>query len=82
MTSKEKSIVNYESDDDKYIQNKAKDGNGEVGKSVTSTSYLEQEKRRAEKKNLKVIDHSAVQYEPISKNLYIEVKEVSSMTER
>ena len=40
-------------------------------------SYLEQEKRRAEKKNLKIIDHSTYQYEPIRKNLYIEVKEIT-----
>jgi hypothetical protein len=59
--------------------NKDKDGNSVNG--ATQASYLELEKRRAEKKNLKVIDHSLVQYEPIRKNLYIEVKEVSAMSQ-
>ena len=45
-------------------------------------SFLEREKRKAEKKELKLVDHSTTEFEKIRKNLYIETKEISKMTDK
>ena len=45
-------------------------------------SYLEIKKRQEQKKDLKKVDHSLLNYEPITKNLYIETKEVSRLTDK
>ena len=45
-------------------------------------SYLEREKRKAERKDLKRVDHSMETYVPINKCLYIETKEVGRMSDR
>lgn len=45
-------------------------------------SYLDKEKRRAERKDLKLVDHENFQYDKIRKNLYIETKEISRLTDK
>ena len=72
--------MNFDEDDDKFIiglQDAEKNANQASG-----GSFLDKEKRRADKKSLKFIDYSQHQYEPIRKNLYIESKEISKMTDR
>ena len=51
-------------------------------KGDSTIGYLEAEKRKEDKKNLKFFDHTSQQYEPIKKNLYIEARELTNMTER
>jgi len=68
-------VFNGDEDEDKYFKDYEK-GEDEA------ESYLEREKRKAEKKDLKRVDHSLESYEPINKNLYIETKEVSRMTDK
>ena len=62
-------------DEDKYFMDFEKDED-------EADNYLEREKRRAEKKDLKRVDHSLETYEPINKNMYIETKEISRMTDK
>lgn len=45
-------------------------------------SYLEKEKRRAEKKDLKLVNHDDLYYAKINKSLYIETKEIAKMTDK
>jgi len=45
-------------------------------------SYLEKEKRKAERKDLKAVDHEHEEYDKLNKNLYIETKEVAKMTDK
>lgn len=42
--------------------------------------YFTKQKKLAEKKDLKPVDHSKMIYEPFRKNFYIESKEITSMT--
>jgi ATP-dependent RNA helicase DDX46/PRP5 len=72
---KEKMIFNGDDDDDKYIMEIEKDEDD-------AESFLEKEKRKAEKKDLKRVDHSLENYEPINKSLYIETKEITKMTDK
>ena len=72
---KEKMIFTGDDDDDKYIMEIEKDEDD-------AASFLEKEKRKAEKKDLKRVDHSLENYEPINKSLYIETKEISKMTDK
>ena len=72
---KEKMIFTGDDDDDKYIMEIEKDEDD-------AESFLEKEKRKAEKKDLKRVDHSLENYEPINKSLYIETKEISKMTDK
>jgi ATP-dependent RNA helicase DDX46/PRP5 len=65
----------FEDEDDKFIMDFEKD-EGEA------ESYLEKEKRKADRKELKVIDHTNLEYEKINKNLYIETKEIARMTDK
>ena len=39
-------------------------------------SYLEREKRKADRNDLKAVDHNQAEYDKINKNLYIESKEI------
>ena len=68
-------IFTGDDDDDKYIMEIEKDEDD-------AESFLEKEKRKAEKKDLKRVDHSLENYEPINKSLYIETKEISKMTDK
>jgi ATP-dependent RNA helicase DDX46/PRP5 len=45
-------------------------------------SYLDREKRKAERKDLKIVDHSLLTYDKLNKNLYIETKEIAKMTDK
>lgn len=42
-------------------------------------SYFDLVKRFTTKKTLPVVDHSSIEYKPFRKNLYVQVKEISSM---
>lgn len=44
--------------------------------------FVENEKKKADKKNLKFMENVPVKYEPIRKNLYIESREISLMSDR
>jgi ATP-dependent RNA helicase DDX46/PRP5 len=43
--------------------------------------YFAKQKRLAEKKELKPIDHMTIDYQPFRKDFYIETKEIAEMTE-
>ena len=74
--AREKVVFTGDDDDeDKYFKDFEKDED-------EADSYLEREKRKAEKKDLKRVDHSMETYEPINKNLYIETKEIARMTDK
>lgn len=74
--AREKVVFTGDDDDeDKYFMDFEKDED-------EADNYLEREKRRAEKKDLKRVDHSLETYEPITKNLYIETKEIARMTDK
>ncbi len=45
-------------------------------------SYLEREKKKMAGKELKMVDHSLQNYDKIKKNMYIETKEISRMTDK
>jgi uncharacterized protein YdbL (DUF1318 family) len=45
-------------------------------------SYLEREKRKAERKDLKAVDHDQEEYDKLNKKLYIETKEVARITDK
>ena len=76
---KEKGLNFYE-DDDEFIRG-LQDGDHSA-KHESAQSYLEKEKRKSDKKNLKFLDATAHQYEPITKNLYIESREISNLSEK
>jgi len=65
----------FNDEDDKFIMDYEKD-------EEEAESFLEREKRKAEKKELKLVDHSTTEFEKIRKNLYIETKEISKMTDK
>ena len=44
--------------------------------------FLEKEKRKNERKELKMTDHNLENYDTLVKNLYIETKEVARMTDK
>lgn len=73
--AREKVVFNGDDDDDKYLMDFEKDED-------EAESYLEREKRKAEKKDLKRVDHSLENYDPINKNLYIETREIARMTDK
>ena len=69
-----------EDDDDKFLislenrlPNEDEEGTG---------SYLDLKKKEEQRKMLKVVDHALEKYEPITKNLYIEAKEITRMTDK
>lgn len=72
---KESNQVLFNDDDDKYIIDFEK-------VEEEAESFLEREKRRAEKKDLKLVNHDLQNYDTINKNLYIETKEISKMTDK
>jgi len=45
-------------------------------------SFLEKEKRKAERKDLKLFNHDEHSYDKLNKNLYIETKEIARMTDK
>lgn len=45
-------------------------------------SFLDKEKRKAERKDLKLVNHDIEDYDKINKQLYIETKEISKMTDK
>jgi ATP-dependent RNA helicase DDX46/PRP5 len=77
--AREMIIFNGDDDDDKYLMEFKPSG---VGSDEEGEDFLEKEKRKAEKKDLKKVDHSLENYEPITKNLYIETKEIGRMSDK
>lgn len=73
--AREKIVFNGDDEDDKFIMDFEKDED-------EAESFLDREKRKAERKDLKRVDHSLENYEPINKSLYIETKEVSRMSDK
>lgn len=73
--SKDKNFVNFDEDDEKFFF--GLDG-GEP------ETLEERERRRAEKKNLKMLESQPekIEYEAIRKNLYIESREISLLTDK
>ena len=67
--------MSYNEDDDKYLIDFEK-------VEEEAASFLDKEKKRAEKKDLKAIDHAVEEYDKLNKNLYIETKEISRMTDK
>lgn len=65
----------FNDEDDKYIIDFEKT-------EKEAESYLDKEKKKAERKDLKVVDHEMEEYDKINKCLYIESKEVSKMTDK
>lgn len=81
--AKDNNFVNFDEDDDKFFigldsENNAK-GEQDIPKKL---DFLENEKKKTDKKNLKFMENVEVKYEPIRKNLYIESREISLMTEK
>lgn len=63
----------YNDDDDAYLQ--------ELEKEMENDDFVSRQKRHAQKKELKPVDHNEIEYEPFRKNFYIEVPEIGRMTE-
>jgi ATP-dependent RNA helicase DDX46/PRP5 len=64
----------YNDDDDAYLMGLEQDLEGD--------DFLSVQKRQAEKKELKPVNHEEIEYEPFRKNFYIEVPEISRMSEK
>lgn len=77
--AREMIVFNGDDEDDKYLMEFKPSG---IGSDEEGEDFLEKEKRKAEKKDLKKVDHSLENYEPITKNLYIETKEIARMTDK
>ena len=65
----------FNDEDDKYIMDFEKD-------EKEAESFLEKEKRKAERKDLKMVNHELEDYDKINKCLYIETKEITKMTDK
>lgn len=61
--------------DEKYLANMEKEEH-------EMESFLEKEKKRQERKELKLFTSDNYQFEKIRKNLYVETREVSKMTDK
>lgn len=77
--SKEKNFVNFDEDDDKFFIGLE---GGETHTDKEKFDFLESEKRKQDKKSLKFLETTQVEYEPIRKNLYIESREISLLTDK
>ena len=64
----------YNDDDDAYLQ--------ELEKEYNEDDFVSRQKRHAQKKELKTINHEEIEYESFRKNFYIEVPEITRMTEK
>ena len=63
-------------------KNALKNAEGDASKAGGEASeFFEKQKKMAEKKDLKVVDHSQISYGSFRKAFYIEVKEIADMTE-
>ena len=78
--ARERIVFNGDDDDDKYLMEYKPTGFG--SDEEAADDFLEREKRKAEKKDLKRVDHSLENYFPINKILYIETKEIGRMTDK
>jgi len=72
-TNNQEAVRIYNDDDDTYLQ--------ELEKDLENDDFVSRQKRQAQKKELKPVNHDEVDYEPFRKNFYIEVPEISRMTE-
>ena len=62
-------------------KNALKNAEGDASKAGEASEFFEKQKKMAEKKDLKVVDHSQISYGPFRKAFYIEVNEIADMTE-
>ena len=72
-TVQEQKQICYDEDQDDYIE--YVDPN--VGE---DDDFFTKQKKIAERRELKPVDHNVIKYEPFRKNFYIETKEISAMT--
>ena len=81
--AKDNNFVNFDEDDDKFFigldSEKYAKGSQDIPQKL---DFLENEKKKTDKKNLKFMDNVEVKYEPIRKNLYIESREINLLTEK
>lgn len=63
----------YNDDDDAYLQELAKD--------YEDDDFVSRQKRQAQKKELKPVNHEETEYEPFRKDFYIEVPEITRMSD-
>ena len=81
--SKDKNYVNFDEDDDKFFSGLNTTQDNQPDTSTQKFDLLDpNEKRKVDKKSLKNIDTTPIEYEAIRKNLYIESREISLMTEK
>jgi len=71
----EKNQVILNDDDDEYLMDIAKD-------EEEAESFIEREKRKMAYKAMKQVNHEDENYDKLTKNLYIEAKEISKMSEK
>jgi ATP-dependent RNA helicase DDX46/PRP5 len=72
-TNNQEAVRIYNDDDDAYLQ--------ELEKDYENDDFVSRQKRQAQKKELKPVNHEEIDYEPFRKNFYIEVPEINRMTE-
>ena len=75
MTSEKNQVLSFNDDDDKFLLNFEKD-------EAEAESFLDKEKKRNDRKDLRLMNQVLEDYEPINKNLYIETKEIARMTDK
>lgn len=81
--SKDKNFVNFDEDDDKFFISLDNGGNDNQTDNATAKSdFTDNEKRKVDKKSLKFLETAPIEYEPIRKNLYIESREISLLTDK
>lgn len=81
--SKDKNYVNFDEDDDKFFSGLKTTNDNQPEVSTAKFDLLDpNEKRKVDKKCLKFADLAPIEYETIRKNLYIESREISLLTEK
>jgi hypothetical protein len=74
---KEKVILGLEEDDDQFYK-----ALNDADKDPDEEGYVDPQKKRELKKDLKKVDHSQMNYIPINKSLYIETREIQRMADK
>lgn len=73
--NKKQEVVLYKEDYNEYMKENEFNGFAE------EEAWLKLKKSTTEKKELKLVNHALINYEPFRKNLYVESKEISKLTE-
>ena len=69
----ERQIMDDDLGDQMYMETR-----GEID---DDTDFVARQKKMADKKELKLVDHSQINYEPFRKNFYIETREIRELTD-